>query len=194
MSLSQQSACQNHGPTMQVSSSSVSSENVLLGVFPKEVSIVGVNGPFYPNFAPQQQLQACIALKHFACRVHIMINRQMKYEIYEIFKSFFNLRVLFLYSKRNLFCLFEYLPNCRCQEYISYLFIFLDFKSDMMRLCNEQTTVTYAYFPKKVPFCGKSGILIHFQASQHMCLFQDFQNLNLLCGDNIRYQSITKVN
>ena len=42
-----------------------------------------------------------------------------------------------------------------------YLFIFHDFKSDMMRLCNEQINVTYTYFPK-VAVCGKSDIQIKF--------------------------------
>ena len=44
--------------------------------------------------------------------------------------------------------------------FIPYFFIFHDFKSDMMMLCNEQTKVAYTYFPKKVPICGKSNILI----------------------------------
>ena len=86
----------------------------------------------------------------------------MKCETYGIFKSFFSLSVLLLYSKPNLFCLFDHLPSCRCPEYISYLFIFFDFKSDMMRLCIEQTAVTYTCFPKKVPVSGKSDILIQF--------------------------------
>ena len=61
----------------------------------------------------------------------------------------------------NLFCSFNYLPIVAVQGYfISYLFIFYDFKSDMMRLCNEQTKMPYTYFPKKVPVCGKSDILI----------------------------------
>ena len=47
-----------------------------------------------------------------------------------------------------------------------------------MSLCNEQTSVTYAYFPKKVPFCGKSDILTQFQVSRHICLFSDFYGLN----------------
>ena len=31
--------------------------------FPKEILVVRVNGPFYPNFAPAVALQACIFLK-----------------------------------------------------------------------------------------------------------------------------------
>ena len=87
----------------------------------------------------------------------------MTCKIYGIFKSFFNLRVL--YCTPNLFCPFDHQPTVAAQSYfISYLFIFLDFKSDMMRLCNEQTKVTYTCFPKKVSVCGKSDILVQFHA------------------------------
>ena len=74
------------------------------------------------------------------------------------FSSLF-LRVL--YYTPNLICSLNHLPILAVQGYfISYLFIFHDFKSDMMRLCNEQTKMSYTYFPKKVPVCGKSDILI----------------------------------
>ena len=77
------------------------------------------------------------------------------------FHIFSNLRDL--YCTPNSFCPFDHQPAVAAQSYfISYLFIFLDFKSDMMRLYNEQTKVTYTYFPKKVPVCGKSDILIQF--------------------------------
>ena len=79
----------------------------------------------------------------------------MKCETYGIFKSIFNLRVH--YCAPNLFCPFDHL--LQVAEYISYLFIFFDFKSDMMRLYNEQATVVYTYFSKEVPVCGKSDIL-----------------------------------
>ena len=85
----------------------------------------------------------------------------MKCEICGISKSFFNLRVLC--STPNLFCPFDHQPTVAAQSYfISYLFIFLDFKFDMMRLCNEQTKVMYTYFPKKISVCGKSDILVQF--------------------------------
>ena len=72
---------------------------------------------------------------------------------------FFNLRVL--YFTPNLFVsLIIGLPSLPRVHIL--FFIFFDFKSDMVRLRNEQTTVTYTYFPEKVPVCGKSGILIQF--------------------------------
>ena len=112
---------------------------------------------FYPNFAPASASQACIFF-NFACRVHMIITRQMTCKIYGIFKSFFNLRVL--YCTPNLFCPFDHQPTVAAQGcFISYLFLFLDFKSDMMGLCSE-----YTCFPKKVSVCGKSDILIQFQA------------------------------
>ena len=81
----------------------------------------------------------------------------MKYKTYEIFKSFFNLRIL--YCNPNLFSPFDHLPTAATQSYfISYLLIFLGFKSDMTMLCNEHTKVTNTYFPKKVPVCGNSDI------------------------------------
>ena len=83
--------------------------------FPKEVTAVGSNGTFYPNFAFQQQSQACSFFKKIACRVHIIINRQMKCETWN-FQSFFNLRVLLLYSKPNLFCPFDHLPTVAAQS------------------------------------------------------------------------------
>ena len=77
------------------------------------------------------------------------------------FKSFFNLRVL--YCTPNSLCLFDHLPVFAAQKYfISYLFMLFDFKSDMMRLCYEQTKVKYTYLRKKVTVCGKSDVLIQF--------------------------------
>ena len=85
-----------YGPTVQIGSTSVTSDRVLL---------TGVSGNmkvclelFFYQEVQQQQL-----FKHaffffffwnFSCRVHIMISRQMKCETYRIFKSVFNLRVL----------------------------------------------------------------------------------------------------
>ena len=72
----------------------------------------------------------------------------MKCGTYGIFQSFFNLRVLY-YRTPNLFCLFDHVPTAAAQSYfIFYLLIFVDLKSDMIRLCNEQTKVTYTYFPR----------------------------------------------
>ena len=90
---------------------------------------------------------------------------------YRIFKSFFDLRVL--YCTPTLFCAFDHLPTVAAR---SYLFIFFGSKSDTMRLCNEQTKVMYTYFPKNVPDCDKSqsDILIQFQALQHIWVFLDF--------------------
>ena len=88
----------------------------------------------------------------------------MKCKKYRIFKSFFDLRAL--YCSPTLFCVFDHLPTVG-----AYLFTFFDSKSFMMRLCNEQAKLMYTYFPKKVPDCGKSNILIQFQALQHICLF-----------------------
>ena len=79
------------------------------------------------------------------------------------FSNLFLIQEYFYYTPSQIcFVPTDHLSNCCCPEYISYLYIFFDFKSDMMRLCNEQTTVIYEYFPKKVPFCGKSDILIQF--------------------------------
>ena len=76
------------------------------------------------------------------------------------FQIFFYFKSLLLHPKSVL----SIWPSsyCRFPEYISYLFILFDIKSGMIRLCNEQTTVTYTYFPKKVLVCGKSDILIQF--------------------------------
>ena len=85
----------------------------------------------------------------FACRVHKIISRQLKCETYGIFKSFCNLRVL--YCTPNLFCPFDHLPTVAAQNYfISYLFLFFDFKSDMKRLRNKQINVTNTYFPRSL--------------------------------------------
>ena len=67
------------------------------------------------------------------------------------FQIFFYFKSLLLHPKSVL----SIWPSsyCRFPEYISYLFILFDIKSGMIRLCNEQTTVTYTYFPKKVLFC-----------------------------------------
>ena len=75
------------------------------------------------------------------------------------FQIFFCFMIPLLYTKFVL----SLWPSayCRCPEYISYFFMFFDLKYDMMRLCSyEETTVTYTYFPKKVPVCGKSDISI----------------------------------
>ena len=66
-------------------------------------------------------------------------------------EMFFNLRVL--YCTPNLFGPFDNLPTVAAQNYfVSYLFIFLYFKSDMVRLCNEQTKVTYTFFQRRSLF------------------------------------------
>ena len=77
--------------------------------------------------------------------------------------EFSSLSLRALFWTPNFFCLFHHPPTVTVQSYfISYLFIFHDFKSDMKRLCNEQTKVAYTHVPKKVPVCGKSKILIQF--------------------------------
>ena len=59
----------------------------------------------------------------------------------------------------------------------------------MMRLWNEQETVTYTYFPKKAPLCGKSDILIQLYRSHSISVyFQTFEISTLvqtLCGDKV---------
>ena len=81
---------------------------------------------------------------NFACRVHIITSRQMKYETYWIFKSF--LKESFTYCIPNLFFPFGYLPIVAGQSYfISYLFLLHDFNSDIMSLCHEQTKVAYLF-------------------------------------------------
>ena len=61
----------------------------------------------------------------------------------------------------NLFCPFDHhLPIVAAPEYLSYLLMFFDFKSDLKRWGNVQTTVTNTYFPKKVPVRDKSDILL----------------------------------
>ena len=68
-----------------------------------------------PQFCtPPATSQECIFNKTFVCSAHIIISRQMKCEIHRIFKSFFNLRAFLLYTKPNLFCPFDHLPNCHC--------------------------------------------------------------------------------
>ena len=76
------------------------------------------------------------------------------------FQIFFCFMIPLLYTKFVL----SLWPSayCHCPEYISYFFTFFDFKSDMMRLCNEQKIRPYTYFPKKVPVCGTSDVLIQF--------------------------------
>ena len=94
----------------------------------------------------QQIEQACTFFNiNFACRVHATISRQMKYESYGTFKSFFNLRVL--YCTPNLFCPFLTicLMNYCCPEDISYLLIFFGFKSDMMSLQWEDKSDVYKF-------------------------------------------------
>ena len=60
------------------------------------------------------------------------------------FPHLFLIQESFTAPRANLFCAFDHrLPNVAALEYISYLFIFFDFKFGMMmRLCNVQTTVT----------------------------------------------------
>ena len=84
------------------------------------------------------------------------MQNKWNFQIFFYFKSL----LLHLKSKSGL----SIWPSfyCRYPEYISYLFILFDIKSGMMRLCNEETTVTYTYFPKKVLVCGKSDVLIKF--------------------------------
>ena len=78
------------------------------------------------------------------------------------FQIFFCFKSLLLHPKSKSGLSIWPSSYCRCPEYTSYLFILFDIKSGMMRLCNEQTTVTYTYFPKKILVCGKSDILIQF--------------------------------
>ena len=85
--------------------------------FPKKVPVVGANGPFYSNFAPAAASQECIFF-NFAYRVHI-ISWQMKCKTYGIFKSFFNLGVL--YCTPNLICSFDHLPTVSLPRAISYI-------------------------------------------------------------------------
>ena len=59
---------------------------------------------------------------NFACRVHIITSRQMKYETYWIFKSF--LKESFTYCIPNLF-FFLWLPAyCRWPDLFHILFVF----------------------------------------------------------------------
>ena len=124
--------------------------------FPKEVPIVGLRQMaglgHFTQILHRQHHGRHVFFWNFVCKVHKIISRQLKCETYGIFKSFFNLRVL--YCTPNLFCPFDHLPAVATQSYfISYLFIFFDFKPDMKSLCNKQTKLTYTCFPKKVPVC-----------------------------------------
>ena len=70
-------------------------------------------GRFTPILHLQQHRRHAV-LKNFPCRVHIIVSRQMKCETYEIFKSVFNLRVL--YSTQTLFCPFDHLLKIAAQS------------------------------------------------------------------------------
>ena len=135
--------------------------------------MLGQIGHFTPNFSPSSSISGMDFLKHFAFSVHIIISRQMKYKTYRIFKSFFWFKSPLLYCKQSLICPFDHLPTVAAQSrymYLICLYISFIFNSDMMRLCNEQTTVTYTYFPKKVLFCGKLDISVQFLGAT-ACLF-----------------------
>ena len=143
--------------------------------------MLGQIGHFTPNFSPSSSISGMDFLKHFAFSVHIIISRQMKYKTYRIFKSFFWFKSPLLYCKQSLICPFDHLPTVAAQSrymYLICLYISFIFNSDMMRLCNEQTTVTYTYFPKRVPICGKSDILIQFHSIS--VYFQIFETWNLV--------------
>ena len=72
---------------------------------------------------------------NFSCRVHILVSRKMKWETWNfqvVFKSFL------LYLKFVLSLWPSVYRCCSVQSYfIFYMFIFHDFKSDMMRLCMQ---------------------------------------------------------
>ena len=115
---------------------------------------------FYANFAPSSSIAGIYFSWNFSFRVNIITSRQLKCKTNRIFQSFFSLRVL--YCSPNLFSHFDHLPNTVAGQsnFICYLFIFLGFKSDMIRLCNEQTKMKYTYFPKDVTVYEKSDLLI----------------------------------
>ena len=83
--------------------------------------------------------QFCTNFRNFACRVHIIISTQMKCKTYGIFKSFFKRKSPLLYPTSILSLRLS--AYCRCQSTYLICLMFFDFKSDMTRLCNVQTTV-----------------------------------------------------
>ena len=77
------------------------------------------------------------------------------------FSNVFLIQESFTVYTPNLFCSFDHhLPIAAVPEYLSYLLMFFDFKSDLKRWGNVQTTVTNTYFPKKVSVRDKSDILL----------------------------------
>ena len=98
-------------------------------VYKKFPGLLGQMGHFSPIL-----YQSSILVQHaffcwnFACKVHIIIIRQRKYERYWVFKSF--LKDSLMYCTANLFCSFGYLLTVAVQSYfISNLFLFLDFQT-----------------------------------------------------------------
>ena len=148
---------------------SVSLQKIVLYVkFQRRSLLLGQMGHFTPILHHQQHRRQA-SFKKFC--IQGTYNKQTN-EMRNIWNIFFNLRVLYCIPKYVL-SLWPF-AYCRCPEYISSLFMFFGFKSDLMRLCNEQKTVTYTCFPKKLSVCDKSHILIQFWALQHVCLFSDF--------------------
>ena len=132
--------------------------------FPKEVPVFeAVNGSLYPNFAPAAAFAGIYIYIYiylsFACRTHIIVSRKTKCETCGIFKSFL-IQESFSFTVPQICFVLLTICLLSLPRYISCLLIFFDFKSGMTRLCNVQTTVMYTYFPKNVPVCGKSDILI----------------------------------
>ena len=118
--------------------SAIISDNSAIYEISKELP-VGANGPFYPNFASvsasSMNVFYFLHFWNFSCRVHIIVSRKMKWETWSfqvVFKSFL------LYLKFVLSLWPSVYRCCSVQSYfIFYMFIFHDFKSDMMRLCMQ---------------------------------------------------------
>ena len=96
--------------------------------FQKGSLLLGQMGHFTQILHQQQHRNHAFCL-NFSCRVHIIISRQMKWATYGIFKSFTVPQICFVP-----------LHTVAAHSYFIFcLFIFLGFKSDTIRLCNEQT-------------------------------------------------------
>ena len=152
---------------------------------------------------------------NFAWRVHMVVSRKIKYKTWN-FQVFFKSSLLYLKFILSLW------PSTYCccpvQSYfISYMIIFHDFKSDMMKFGMQWADKSGIYkFPiQRRSLFGKSDILKNIQIGcffglkielkfnsvlgpkkQHICLLWDFWGLNFcfkFCV-MLRHQSAAKVN
>ena len=111
--------------------------------FPKR-SLCWSNWAILPQFCTNSSIQ-----RAFFVVVEILYVEKWNAK-HGIFKSFLRVR----YCTLNFFCPFDHLFTVAVQRYfISYMFIFHDFKSDMMRFGNEKPKVAYTHYQSKEGLC-----------------------------------------